>query len=202
MTIKELSKRLVEYKDQGNNQFKQKQYPVAASIFTGGVDLFLANEAQCRTDSDCMVKVAQLYTNRALAYANNNEQEPAFKDADYVLTNIDHRNAKALFRRAQYFRLKNQLVKAEQDLTLLCKVDTKNAAARKDLAEVKKMIKKENESKSKIKEVAETTAEGAAPIIEEVEQVEPQKPKTVLKTKNVDQDTVDKAAERAAQDAI
>ena len=149
-----------------------------------------------------MVKVAQLYTNRALAYANNNEQEAAFKDADYVLTHIDHRNAKALFRRAQYFRLKNQLVKAEQDLTLLCKVDTKNAAARKDLADVKKLIKKENESQSKIKEVAGTIAEEAAPTIEEVEQVEPQKPKTVLKTKNVDQDTVDKAAERAAQDAI
>lgn len=64
-----------------------------------------------------MVKVAQLYTNRALAYANNNEQEPAFKDADYVLTHIDAKNAKALFRRAQYYRLKNQLVKAEKDLT-------------------------------------------------------------------------------------
>lgn len=100
MTVQELSKRLVEYKDLGNNQFKQKQYPVAASIFTGGVDFFLANEAQCRSDTDCMVKVAQLYTNRSLAYFNNNEQEPAFKDADYVLTHIDHRNAKALFRRA------------------------------------------------------------------------------------------------------
>lgn len=64
-----------------------------------------------------MVKVAQLYTNRALAYANNNEQESAFKDADYVLTHIDPKNAKALFRRAQYYRLKNQLVKAEKDFT-------------------------------------------------------------------------------------
>jgi hypothetical protein len=45
MSIMELSKRLVEYKDMGNNQFKQKQYPVAASIFTGGVDFFKANEA-------------------------------------------------------------------------------------------------------------------------------------------------------------
>lgn len=84
----------------------------------------------------------------------------------------------------------------------MCKVDTKNAGARKDLAEVKKMIKKESENKSKIKEVAETPAAEGASTIEEVEQVEPQKPKTVLKTKNIDQDTVDKAAERATQDAI
>lgn len=55
----------------------------------------------------------------------------------------------------------------------MCKVDTKNAGARKDLAEVKKMIKKESENKSKIKEVADTPAEEAATTIEEVEQVEP-----------------------------
>lgn len=85
---------------------------------------------------------------------------------------------------------------------MLCKVDTKNAGARKDLAEVKKLIKKESANKSKIQEVAETPAEEAASKIEEVEEVEPQKPKTVLKTKNIDQDTVDKAAERATQDAI
>ena len=66
-----------------------------------------------------MVKVAHLYTNRATAYTNNKEQELAFKDADFVLTHIDAKNVKALFRRAQYYKLQNQLVKAEKDLILL-----------------------------------------------------------------------------------
>lgn len=46
-----------------------------------------------------------------------------------------------------------------------------------------------------------TTAAKEAPI-EEVPDVEPQTPKTVLKTRNIDQEAVDKAAERAAQDAV
>lgn len=56
MSTQELLKKLTEYKDLGNNQFKQKQFPVAASIFTGGIDFFVKHEAQCRSSSECMVK--------------------------------------------------------------------------------------------------------------------------------------------------
>jgi len=76
-----------------------------------------------------------------------------------------------------------------------------NPNAKKDLAEVRKQIKKEE--KNKIKEVqveSSSTKEEAG--IQEVEEVEPQQPKTALKTRNIDQEAVDKAAERAAQDAV
>ena len=44
-SIEELNKQLLEFKDQGNHQIKQKKYPEAASNFTDGINFFLANEA-------------------------------------------------------------------------------------------------------------------------------------------------------------
>ena len=51
-----------------------------------------------------MTKVAQLYTNRALAFHNLDQQEEAFHDAHYVIENIDSCNTKALNRRAHYYK--------------------------------------------------------------------------------------------------
>lgn len=53
-----------------------------------------------------MLKVSQLYTNRALAFHNLDQQEDAFTDANYVVENIDSCNTKALNRRAHYYKTK------------------------------------------------------------------------------------------------
>lgn len=99
-----------------------------------------------------MTKVSQLYTNRALAFHNLDQQEDAFADANYVIENIDSCNTKALNRRAHYFKSKNQLVKAERDYALIVKLDKKSPVA-KDLADIRKQIEKEKKSASKIKEM-------------------------------------------------
>ena len=61
---------------------------------------------ECKKDKDLMLKVSQLYTNRALAFHNLDQQEDAFNDANYVIENIDSCNTKALNRRAHYYKTK------------------------------------------------------------------------------------------------
>jgi len=92
-----------------------------------------------------MSKVANLYTNRSLAFHNLDQQEDAFGDANYVVENIDSCNTKALNRRAHYYKSKQQLVKAERDYALIVKLDKKSPVS-KDLAEVRKLIEKEKKS--------------------------------------------------------
>lgn len=60
--------------------------------------------SECKKEKDIMTKVAQLYTNRALAFHNLDQQEEAFHDAHYVIENIDSCNTKALNRRAHYYK--------------------------------------------------------------------------------------------------
>jgi hypothetical protein len=43
----------------------------------------------------------------------------AFSDADYVLTNLDSKNAKALFRRAQGYKSQDKITLAIKDLEAL-----------------------------------------------------------------------------------
>lgn len=63
-----------------------------------------------------MSKVANLYTNRALAWHAMGKHDDVLKDANYVIDNIDSENTKALFRRAISNRAKGQLGKAQKDL--------------------------------------------------------------------------------------
>lgn len=126
-------------------------------------------------------------------------QDEAYADAEYVLKNIDGANTKALYRRAHYYRTKNQLAKAETDLELILKLDKKSNAV-KDLKEVRQMIVEEK--KSKIKEVAMASQEEAAPEEEsEQKDAEPKK-HYKIKTPNLDEEAVAKAAEKAAAAAV
>jgi hypothetical protein len=49
-------------------------------------------------------KATQLFTNRSLAMHQLGNAADAFADAEYVLVNLDTKNAKALFRRAQGYK--------------------------------------------------------------------------------------------------
>ena len=46
-----------------------------------------------------LATICQLYTNRSLCYFSLNKHDKAIEDADYVVTTIDPKNAKAFFRK-------------------------------------------------------------------------------------------------------
>jgi tetratricopeptide (TPR) repeat protein len=147
MTIAEINSELTRIKDEGNAEFKNKMFVMAGSKFSEGINIFKQNQEMCMADKDAVLKITQLYTNRALAWHNIDNQEDAFKDADFVLTHLDPNNTKALFRRAHCYKLKSQFSLAVQDLEKLCQLDTKNPIAKKDLIELKTKLKQEKSNK-------------------------------------------------------
>ena len=80
---------------------------MAATHFTEGIKIYQKNKDNCHSDKDLLTKVTQLYTNRALAMHSIGNQADAFTDSDYVLTTLDPKNTKALFRRSYCYKIKS-----------------------------------------------------------------------------------------------
>ena len=77
---------------------------MAASKFTEGISIYKKHEDVVKGGSDLKTKVTNLYTNRSLAMHKLGNTADAFADADYVIENLDSKNAKALYRRAQGYK--------------------------------------------------------------------------------------------------
>lgn len=127
---------------------------MAASKFTEGISIFQKHSEKVLNNADCLAKLTQLFTNRSLAWHSIGNQEDAFKDADYVIKNLEPKNTKALYRRSHCYKLKHQYTLAVSDLEIVCQIDPKNPVAKKDLIELKSKLHEEKQSK--IKEVDST----------------------------------------------
>jgi hypothetical protein len=77
---------------------------MAASKFTEGISIYKKHIEIVKGVSDLKTNVINLYTNRSLAMHKLGNSTDAFADADYVIENLDSKNAKALFRRAQGYK--------------------------------------------------------------------------------------------------
>jgi len=175
---------------------------MAGAKFTEGINLYLKHEAQCLVNEEIMTKVTQLYTNRALAWHNLDNQTDAFADADYVLKNIDGKNTKALFRRAHAYKMKSQYSLAVQDLEVICSIDSKNPVAKKEMVELKLKIKEEGSKKIQEVDSTPAPAKTESPVKSTPAQNDSgKKPKVVNKTKLLDSEMVEQAAARASADA-
>lgn len=113
--LSSLEKQLKTFKDKGNLHFKKKAYKEAIKQFSEAIKTFEAEGAPLSTDSIKLV-VSQIYTNRSLAFHFLNQQASAFSDANYVLTKIDAKNQKALFRRAHALKVQEKYEEAVRDL--------------------------------------------------------------------------------------
>ena len=204
MTATEINLRLAVIKDEGNGFFKQKSFMMAGAKFTEGINLYKKNIDVCNGAKESITLVTNLYTNRALAWHNIDNQEDSFSDANFVLTNLDPKNTKALFRRAHCYKLKSQFALAVQDLELLCSIDAKNPVAKKDLVELKTKLRDEKTNKIQEVEVKSTPAYAATPVVTETapptEEAKAKK-NVVNKTKLLDSDVIEKAAAQASQEA-
>lgn len=136
--MKEIEAKLVSYKNAGNDEFKKKHYASAITQFSNGIDLY-QSQKKSLVISDIM-KVTVLYTNRSLCYHLSNDQMRAMDDADYVLENLDKKNAKALYRRAYALNSINRYEDAFRDYTALTNLQTPNAQIKKEFEELKKKV--------------------------------------------------------------
>mmetsp|Transcript_34737 Transcript_34737/g.53346 ORF Transcript_34737/g.53346 Transcript_34737/m.53346 type:complete len:405 (-) Transcript_34737:500-1714(-) len=135
-SAEELSAEFVRIKDEGNKEYKIKSFLMAGAKFTEGINIFKKNEAACRKDKDLMMKVAQLYTNRALSWHQLDNQADVIEDTTYVLEHIDANNSKSLFRRGFAFKQQKKWEQARTDLQKLLTIEPANAVAKKELAQV------------------------------------------------------------------
>ena len=102
-----LKKQIQEHKDYGNKEFKNKIPVMAVTHFTEAIKLYQNHKEMCESDEALLLLITQCYTNRALSWHQIDNQADCFSDADYVLRNLDTKNAKSLFRRAHCYKLKH-----------------------------------------------------------------------------------------------
>ena len=107
------------FKDRGNAEFKkgQDQNKIQAiTEYSLGIAEFQRVMDVCLKHEDIMKVVTQLYTNRALTCFQIGNIESCLKDVNFVLTEIDSQNFKALYRRAMCYKQQSELSKAVEDL--------------------------------------------------------------------------------------
>lgn len=68
MTIAKLNQILLKIKDDGNAEYKNQVYMMAASKFTEGINLYLKHLQLAKGNAETTTIVTQIYTNRALSW--------------------------------------------------------------------------------------------------------------------------------------
>lgn len=110
-------------KSEGNALFAKGEYVKAVELFTKCIELF----------PDRVIP----YTNRALCYLRLNQCDEVLNDCNQALS-LDFHNVKALFRRAQAYKMQRRYDESMIDLETLLKIDASNSAAKKELEAVLK----------------------------------------------------------------
>lgn len=210
MKFSELSKRILIHKNDGNEEFKNKSYVMAATHFTEGIKLYKQHTDMVHENKELLTEVTKIYTNRALSWHSIDNQVDAMKDAEYVIKYLDANNTKALFRRANCYKLKHQYTLAVQDLALLAKLDPKNVAVRKDLDLLRSQLNAQKTNKIQEVEVKNTTPT-PEPVAKKAPEPADEDPaldtkqkkdkRVVNNTKLLDKEVIEKASAAALEEA-
>lgn len=188
--FKELTDKLIVFKERGNTHFKKQAYKEAIKQFSEAINLHEQKGSPLEEDTLKTV-VSQCYTNRALAFHSLNQQASALSDAHYVLTKIDASNAKALCRRAHAYKTMERWEEAARDFQELFK-ENKTDAIKNDISFC---LKKAIEAKKK---PAAAPAPKPAPSAPKVEEITPvQGEARSVKIEECSDDSDDDAAEAA-----
>ncbi|XP_067649303.1 sperm-associated antigen 1-like isoform X2 [Haliotis asinina] len=117
-------------KSSGNKHVQKGEYQQAVECYTGCIDAL----------PDRVVS----YTNRALCYLKLNKPQDAISDCDEALKR-EKENTKALYRRAQARKMREEYKYSLADLLQLLKVEPNNTAAKKEIELIKKLYRKDYE---------------------------------------------------------
>lgn len=138
-----------EYKEKGNDYFKQNDFKKACEYYTKCIEL----------DTENMVA----YLNRSMCYIKLNEPDLAIKDTTTVLDK-DDKNVKGLYRRSLANKLKLNYELVIKDLNKLISIEPNNQIAIKDIKSAQDLLKQQQ----KEKETLNIQSKSSKPKIEEV----------------------------------
>ena len=142
MSANQLKNKLLNAKELGNAEFKQKKYEEAIVEFNKGIQVYKDNNAVFVMNKGEMKEVAtQLFTNKCLACSKlQGKDEIIIEESTHVIKNIDSKNVKALFRRGCAYRVRGEYNGALKDLQEVINLDPKNKQAKIELSGTKKDI--------------------------------------------------------------
>lgn len=131
---KEKQARAEEYKEQGNQAFKQGHYPEAVTLYGKGLDCLGTDDIFRDIRSVCL-------KNRAAAYLKQEKWEDAVNDCDKALA-IVPAEPKALYRRSQALYNLERYEESYRDATAVLRVEPNNAAVKKFISELHEIVQK------------------------------------------------------------
>jgi tetratricopeptide (TPR) repeat protein len=138
----QLLNKLNDFKEKGNSHFKSQSFSQAINEFNNGINLIKENIEVYQLQKSMFKEVfTALYTNKCLANSKmNDKDDEIIEDTNYVLTSIDEKNLKALFRRAVAYKNKKRFKESIKDLQVVIDMDANNKNAKDELVIVKKMF--------------------------------------------------------------
>lgn len=165
LTTEQLEKRLAGIKTEGNEHFKTKSFVEAIAKFSEAISIYQKNEKYCFVSKEVTTIITQCYTNRALGWHKLDNHKRVIEDSNYVLTKLDQKNPKALFRRAFAYKATGQVDLAIKDYEIV----VQTAPSKEAFADLNELKKKKLE---KLRE-QRTMPAGKSPLIEEIDSSEP-----------------------------
>lgn len=97
-----------------------------------------ASKLKLLQGKDKLVTACQLFTNRSLCYYQLNNDQAAIEDSEYVISNLDPKNAKAFFRKGMSLVRMGQQAKAIEALQQAVKLEPATELYSNELANAKK----------------------------------------------------------------
>jgi tetratricopeptide (TPR) repeat protein len=150
LPLNESMERAAQSKELGNAAFKAGQIDEARSHYEAAIKHITPhqdlNEPRVTAEQRCEIVtlVTSLHGNMAMVKMKQTDWTGALKSSNQVLK-FDAGNVKALYRRAQCYVQLSSLAEARADLQKLLEIDPANAPAKKELVEVLRSIKSQQE---------------------------------------------------------
>lgn len=135
----EINRLATQFKDQGNEAFKSKDYDEAIEKYTKSIN---------------MKKNAAAFNNRALVYLKQKIYLKVISDTNECLK-FEPQNIKALLRKAQAFIGQNLLMQAHDTYEKVLQLDASNEIAQKEILNLKQKMPSKISCRMKIEEIEE-----------------------------------------------
>jgi molecular chaperone DnaK (HSP70)/Flp pilus assembly protein TadD len=149
-TKKQKIQEAAKKRNQGNLVFKEFDYESAARLYAEALN-YMADlyDLSPKEQEEVNALRLPLHLNLAACLGKINRHNLAVENCNKALE-IEKKNVKALFRRAQSYVQLKKLDEAKADLTAALEVEPKNGAIVKELATVNKLLQQEKDKQKKV----------------------------------------------------
>eukprot|EP00826_Nyctotherus_ovalis_P005800 TRINITY_DN11319_c0_g1_i4.p1 TRINITY_DN11319_c0_g1~~TRINITY_DN11319_c0_g1_i4.p1 ORF type:complete len:649 (-),score=151.75 TRINITY_DN11319_c0_g1_i4:333-2207(-) len=144
-SMNEIRKILKEHKEEGNKQYKARNYLDAVDEYTKAIELL---QERCNTNllrhipKADQTLICNLYNNRAICSHSLGRQLDAIDDTAFIINKLDDGNVKAWFRRGKALRNLGSCEGALADFQRVLELDSESQEARREYEEVCEIVGK------------------------------------------------------------